>query len=198
MTSIAIRLTQRLEAIENRLTERLHRIEKVITKAREVRQHIVGSPTLVELCTCLIEDYADESVKVRLAKGPDPGYRNKQLARLEAQLHAVAADEKAVMGEPLPTDGSNRVDYSKFDDSKEFDDELVAADFELALARRGVLEAVDQADDARAAVLCKFRCGFVCAFVTKIVPDVRVCAALCADYDDMATLRLNIDDDDGS
>jgi len=71
----------------------------------------------------------------------------------------------------------------------------VAADFELALARRGVLEAVSQADEAHAAVLCKFRCGFVCAFVTKIVPDVRVCAALCADYDEMATLRLNIDDD---
>ena len=79
---------------------------------------------------------------------------------------------------------------------KEFDDELVAADFELALARRGVLEAVSQADESRAAVLCKFRCGFVCAFTTKIVPDVRVCAALCADYDEMATLRLNIDDDD--
>ena len=78
---------------------------------------------------------------------------------------------------------------------KEFDDELVAADFELALARRGVLEAVEQADESRAAVLCKFRCGFVCAFVTKIVPDVRVCAALCADYEEMATLRLNIDDD---
>jgi hypothetical protein len=78
---------------------------------------------------------------------------------------------------------------------KEFDDELVAADFELALARRGVLEAVSQADESRAAVLCKFRCGFVCAFVTKIVPDVRVCAALCADYEEMATLRLNIDDD---
>ena len=78
---------------------------------------------------------------------------------------------------------------------KEFDDELVAADFELALARRGVREAVSQADESRAAVLCKFRCGFVCAFVTKIVPDVRVCAALCADYDEMATLRLNIDDD---
>ena len=30
---------------------------------------------------------------------------------------------------------------------KEFDDELVAADFELALARRGVLEAVSQADE---------------------------------------------------
>ena len=65
---------------------------------------------------------------------------------------------------------------------KEFDDELVAADFELALARRGVLEAVKEADESRAAVLCKFR-GFVCAFVTKIVPDVRVCAALCADYE---------------
>ena len=78
---------------------------------------------------------------------------------------------------------------------KEFDDELVAADFELALARRGVLEAVSQADESRAAVLCKFRCGPVCAFVTKIVPDVRVCVALCADYEEMATLRLNIDDD---
>ena len=41
-------------------------------------------------------------------------------------------------------------------------DELVAADFELALARRGVLEAVSQDDESRAAVLCKFRCGFVC------------------------------------
>lgn len=81
---------------------------------------------------------------------------------------------------------------------KEFDDELVAADFELALARRGVLEAVAQADDSRAAVLCKFRCGYVCAFTTKIVPDVRVCAALCADYESESVLRLNIDDADGS
>ena len=63
---------------------------------------------------------------------------------------------------------------------KEFDDELVAADFELALARRGVLEAVSQADESRAAVLCKFAAASsarssrrscpTCAFVLPYVP----------------------------
>lgn len=94
-------------------------------------------------------------------------------------------------GEP-----ANRTIFASFVTPQEFDAELVAEDFELALARRGFNAGVASAaeDESRACILCKFRCGYVCVFTTQIVPDVAVCNALASDYDDQAILQLNIDD----
>ena len=88
MTSRAARITQRLE---------------------EVRQHIVGCSTLDELCNTVIADYAAQAAKIR---------SKAQLARLNAQLDGLTArkEEIAVMAEPVPTDGSDCVDSSEFDD----------------------------------------------------------------------------------
>mmetsp|Transcript_21856 Transcript_21856/g.65513 ORF Transcript_21856/g.65513 Transcript_21856/m.65513 type:complete len:281 (+) Transcript_21856:130-972(+) len=81
---------------------------------------------------------------------------------------------------------------------KQFDEELVAKDFELALARRALGAAVEKcaADASRAPLLVRFRCGYVAVFTTQIVPDVRVCNVLASDYENQAVLRLNLDDGD--
>ena len=89
-----------------------------------------------------------------------------------------------------------RTVFASYVTPAEFDAELVAEDFELALARRGFSRGVAAvaADPTRACVLCKFRCGYVAVFTTQIVPDVAVCNALAADYGDQAILQLNIDE----
>lgn len=89
-----------------------------------------------------------------------------------------------------------RTVFVSFVTPAEFDAELVAEDFELALARRGFARGVAAVAEVpgRACVLCKFRCGYVAVFTTQIVPDVAVCNALAADYDDRAILQLNIDE----
>lgn len=94
-------------------------------------------------------------------------------------------------GEPL-----RRTVFASYVTLEEFDSELVAEDFELALSRAGLRRGLEACakDQKRATILTKFRCGYVAVFTTQIVPDVAVCNALAKDYEQQAILQLNIDD----
>ncbi|KAJ1453019.1 hypothetical protein M885DRAFT_588803 [Pelagophyceae sp. CCMP2097] len=74
----------------------------------------------------------------------------------------------------------------------EFDTDLAADDFELALARAALRRALASAQETEAAALVRFRCGYVAVVVLPIF-DLRICAALAPDYEGKAQLQLNVD-----
>ena len=47
--------------------------------------------------------------------------------------------------------------------------------------------------EERCVALMRFRCGFIAVVNLKIVPDLGICNALAADYEDKPQLQLNID-----
>lgn len=76
---------------------------------------------------------------------------------------------------------------------KEFQEEIISADFEMALAAAAVSRALDS-DETKAPVLLRFRCGYIAVLVANIVPDLAVCRKLGEDYVGKNQIQLNIDD----
>ena len=80
----------------------------------------------------------------------------------------------------------------------EFDSEVCRDDFELALMRTPLQDAVQTYDSEREVIiLCRFRCGNMALGRAALVPDYKVCKRLGQDYygkDTAGALQLNLDD----
>lgn len=80
----------------------------------------------------------------------------------------------------------------------EFDSEVCRTDFELALMRTPLKEAVETYDTEKEVVLlCRFRCGNMSLGKAVLVPDYRICKKLGQDYysgNSAGALQLNLDD----
>ena len=80
----------------------------------------------------------------------------------------------------------------------EFDSEVCRTDFELALLRTPLKEAVETYDTEKEVILlCRFRCGNMSIGRATLVPDYRICKKLGQDYyseNSSGALQLNLDD----
>ena len=105
---------------------------------------------------------------------------------------------------PLPKDSSGRIMAPErsllihYLTLGEYDSEVCRDDFELAIVRPHLKEAVDSYDEEKQIViLTRFRCGNLAVGITPIVPDFAVCRKLGHDYFSESTagaLQLNLDD----
>lgn len=80
----------------------------------------------------------------------------------------------------------------------EYDSEVCREDFELAVVRTKLQEAVDEYDvQTHVVLLMRFRCGHVALGVAPLVPDYPICKSLGKEYFENSTagaLQLNLDD----
>jgi hypothetical protein len=80
----------------------------------------------------------------------------------------------------------------------EFDSEVCREDFELALMRTPLKEAIETYDDEKEVlILCRFRCGNMSLGRAALVPDYGICKQLGRDYyseNTAGALQLNLDD----
>jgi hypothetical protein len=80
----------------------------------------------------------------------------------------------------------------------EFDSEVCRDDFELAMMRTALKEAVESYDTEKEAILlCRFRCGHIALGKAVLVPDYTICKKLGEDYyaaNPSGALQLNLDD----
>jgi hypothetical protein len=80
----------------------------------------------------------------------------------------------------------------------EFDSEVCRDDFELALMRTPLKDAVETYDTEKEVVLlCRFRCGHMALGKAALVPDYGICKKLGQDYyseNTAGALQLNLDD----
>jgi hypothetical protein len=82
----------------------------------------------------------------------------------------------------------------------EYNQEVIRADFEMAVVRDDLRAAVEAYDEEKeVVVLMRFRCGHVALGTALLIPDYRVCKKLGQDYhfaeDSRAgALQLNLDD----
>ena len=80
----------------------------------------------------------------------------------------------------------------------EFDSEVCKDDFELAMMRTPLKEAVESYDPEKEVVLlCRFRCGNMALGRAVLVPDYPICKQLAKDYytgNTAGALQLNLDD----
>jgi len=81
----------------------------------------------------------------------------------------------------------------------EYDLEVCRDDFELAVVRSELKEAVDNYDEScQVVLLTRFRCGHLSVGVTPIVPDYAVCRKLGNEYyaesSTAGALQLNLDE----
>ena len=80
----------------------------------------------------------------------------------------------------------------------EFDSEVCRDDFELALLRTPLEDAVETYDTEKEVIfLCRFRCGNMALGRAALVPDYRICKSLAKDYygkNTAGALQLNLDD----
>lgn len=80
----------------------------------------------------------------------------------------------------------------------EFDSEVCKDDFELALMRTPLKEAVESYEtEKEVIILCRFRCGNMALGKAVLVPDYGICKKLGQDYyaeNTAGALQLNLDD----
>mmetsp|Transcript_34078 Transcript_34078/g.80216 ORF Transcript_34078/g.80216 Transcript_34078/m.80216 type:complete len:252 (-) Transcript_34078:527-1282(-) len=80
----------------------------------------------------------------------------------------------------------------------EFDSEVCKDDFELALMRTPLKEAIETYETEKEVILlCRFRCGNMALGKAVLVPDYRICKQLAQDYyagNTAGALQLNLDD----
>jgi hypothetical protein len=80
----------------------------------------------------------------------------------------------------------------------EFDSEVCKDDFELALMRKPLQEAVKSYEkEKEVVILCRFRCGNTALGKAVLVPDYKICKKLGQDYyaeNSAGALQLNLDD----
>lgn len=80
----------------------------------------------------------------------------------------------------------------------EFDSEVCKDDFELALMRKPLQEAVKSYEkENEVVILCRFRCGNMALGKAVLVPDFKICKKLGQDYyseNSAGALQLNLDD----
>jgi hypothetical protein len=80
----------------------------------------------------------------------------------------------------------------------EFDTEVCREDFELAMVRTTLMEAVNSYNSEKEVVLlCRFRCGHLALGKAVLVPDYGICKRLGQDYyanNSSGALQLNLDD----
>jgi MYND finger len=81
----------------------------------------------------------------------------------------------------------------------EYDQEICRDDFEMAIMRNELHDAVTQYDPmTQIVLLLRFRCGHVALGIASLVPDYKLCQRLGRDYyasnTAMGALQLNLDD----
>mmetsp|Transcript_16589 Transcript_16589/g.37976 ORF Transcript_16589/g.37976 Transcript_16589/m.37976 type:complete len:250 (+) Transcript_16589:52-801(+) len=80
----------------------------------------------------------------------------------------------------------------------EFDSELCKDDFELALMRTPLKDAIETYDTEKEVILlCRFRCGNMALGKAALVPDFGICKRLGQDYyanNTAGAVQLNLDD----
>ena len=169
-------------------------------------RHKMACPSYARVAKAPLCDKTKETIRnelfarIRFYVCPYAVFRTAELGRgfLFLQTDRTLEDMSLYIPKDCTGHTINRSVLLHFLTLGEFDSEVCRTDFELALMRTPLKEAVETYDTEQEVVLlCRYRCGNMSLGRAALVPDYRICKKLGQDYyseNSAGALQLNLDD----